>query len=159
MLNKILDFFLQLQAKKTPRVIQMEAVECGAATLSMILGYYGKFVSLEELRVMCGVSRDGVSAYNIAEAGKRYGLEVEGVEIESGNLEELKLPVILFWDQNHFIVLETLKNKKAYINDPATGPRWINNEELEKKFSRLAIECSPSDQFQKGGEELRLFPR
>ncbi len=152
--------FLRLNSpKKTPRVIQMEAVECGAAALSIILGYYERFVSLEELRVMCGVSRDGVSAYNITQAAEHYGLEAVGYEMDVEDLQDILRPAILFWDHNHFVVLERIRGRKVYINDPATGPRRIDREELEQSYSGLVLECQPRKEFQKGGKDLSLLSR
>ncbi len=159
MKRRIAEFISHLLSKKTPRVIQMEAAECGAAVLSMILGYYGRYVSLEELRTACGVSRDGASAYNIIEAAKDYGMEAEGYELTFDEIEEMELPLILFWKENHFIVLERIQGNRAFINDPATGPRWIHTDELKAGYSELAIECVPSPEFEPGGKSLHLFPR
>lgn len=147
------------QRKKTPIVIQMETIECGAAALSMILSYYGRYVSLEELRVRCGVSRSGVNAYNMLEAAKYYGLTGEGYEISYDHIKEVDCPAILYWNYSHFVVLEGWGRKGFYINDPASGPRLVNPEDFKNSLSGVALILKPSNKFVKGGQPFNLWKR
>lgn len=141
----------------TPTVIQMEAAECGAAALGILLGYYDFYVSLEELRFRCGVSRDGVNAYNMIKAAKYYGLEADGYRANAEQALETKVPSILFWENNHFVVLEGFKKDRVYINDPATGPRFVYRDEFERCYSQIVLQMQPGPAFKRGGESPSLF--
>jgi NHLM bacteriocin system ABC transporter peptidase/ATP-binding protein len=139
--------------KKVPSILQMEAVECGAASLAMIFAYYKKFLPLEKLRVDCGVTRDGVKASNILKAARRYGFEARGFRKEPAQLMEMPLPAIIHWNFNHFVVLEGFHQDKVYINDPASGPRVISEEEFDLAFTGVVLTFGPGPEFKPSGKK------
>ena len=141
---------------KTPTVIQMENAECGPACLSILLSSYGRFVPLEQLRVDSGVSRDGSNALNLIKCGQKYGLEGKGFRLGLTELYERKAPCILFWDYNHFVVLEGFGKDKVFINDPAFGPRCLTYDELDKGYTGVILDFKITDAFKKGGKPPSL---
>lgn len=134
---------------KTPTVFQMEATECGAASLSMVFGYFGKHLPLEQMRIETGVSRDGCNAANIMRCAKKYGFECHGYRKEPEDLRKLKPPCIIHWNFNHFVVFEGFKHGHAFINDPAYGRRKLTAEELDESFTGVVLTFEKTKDFKK----------
>ena len=139
---------------KVPQVMQMEALECGAACLTMVLAYYGRWVPLEQVRADCGVSRDGSKASNVLKAARSYGLTAKGMTYSTKALRKKATPpCILFWNFNHFVVLRGFKGKHAYLNDPARGQIKVTMDEFEESFTGIALMFEKTDAFEEGGSK------
>lgn len=135
---------------KTPTIFQMEGTECGAASLAMIMAYHGKYVPLDKLCVDTGVSRDGCRASKIMQGSRKYGFETEGYRMGlEALLKEDRLPCIIHWNFNHFVVFEGVKGKYAYLNDPARGRRKITKQELDEGFTGVVLFFWPTESFTK----------
>ena len=144
--------------RAVPTVLQMETTECGAACLAMVLAYYGKWVSLEELRVRCGISRDGSKAINILRAAREYGLIAQGARYAPERLFDLPFPMILFWNFNHFIVLEGIRGDRIWINDPERGPRKVSRREFDESYTGVCLVFQPGEEFQPSGSKPSVLP-
>ena len=143
---------------EVPVVMQLEALECGAACLTMILAYYGKWIPIEQIRSDCGVSRDGSNAGNIMKAAKYYGLETHGYRFEPDDLKENgQFPCIIHWDFDHFVVLDGFKNGKAYLNDPAKGVYSTSMDNFDKSFTGVVLFFKPTEDFVPSGKQKSIF--
>ncbi len=147
---------------RTPLVLQIEATECGAACLASVLRHFGCWVSLEEMREACDVSRDGCSAADIVRAARQYGLEATGWKQEPEDLRGLSLPAILFWEFRHFVVLEGVGKGRYFLNDPGRGRRAVDDDGLDRGFTGIALELRPGQSFRRTGAPpgvlRRLWP-
>src|SRR5947208_4287571 len=160
--HRIRRLFWRRNVRRTPTILQMEAVECGAAALAMVLAHHGAWIPLEQLRIACGVSRDGSKASNIVRAARTFGLDARGFRQEPTTLRELPMPCIIHWNFNHFVVLEGIDGGDVYINDPAVGRRRTDMVELDLAFTGVALAMEPTSAFQRSGSKpqgLRLLLR
>lgn len=143
---------------RVPEIMQMENVECGAASLAMILAYYGRWVPLERVRIDCGVSRDGSNALNLLKAGRTYGLEAAAYRYE--NIEEMKeeveFPCIIHWEFCHFVVLCGFKKNRAVLNDPARGRVEVSMEEFDQSFTGICLTFKPGEDFIRSGKRASI---
>ena len=140
-----------------PVIMQMETVECGAASLAMILAYYGKWLPLAQVRYDCGVSRDGSSLKNVAEAAHNYGMETQAYTIDPENINDIQLPCIAHWDFAHFVVVTGIKGGKVYINDPARGRLKVSLEEAGESMTGVVLVPTPGPSFTKGGHRSSIM--
>ncbi|MCE2475190.1 MAG: ATP-binding cassette domain-containing protein [Alphaproteobacteria bacterium] len=141
----------------TPLLLQMHSTECGAACLGSVLAFFGRWAPLTELRERCEVSRDGSTAAGIFRAARHYGLNCTGRSVEVGQITKLPLPLILFWEFNHFLILEGFDHRCFYLNDPATGRRTLTKQKFSQGFSGIALQFDPGPEFQTGGDRPSLF--
>lgn len=144
--------------KKVPVILQMEALECGAASLGMVLAYYGRYIPLEQLRADCSVSRDGSRAGNILAAARFHGMEAKGFRCSVGQVRKMPVfPIIIHWNFNHFVVLDGFRGEKAVINDPAGGIIEVSMEEFEQSFTGIALTMEPGEDFVRCGKKKNVW--
>lgn len=142
--------------RRPPVILQLEATECGAASLGMVLGYHGRRVSLDELRDVCGISRDGSNAANLMKAARSYGMTGRAYRCEPEDLRSLDHPVIVFWRFAHFLVLERIEGDRVFLTDPATGRNDMTFAEFDESFTGIVLDLVPGSDFEKGGREPSL---
>ena len=138
--------------ERTPAILQMDSAECGAVALAIIMAYFGRYVPLSEVREACDVSRDGSKAINIIKAARRYGLDAHGMQLTMDNVQLLPPPFIIYWQFNHFLIVEGFEGEQVYLNDPATGPRTETIEEFSRSFTGVALFMTPDADFRSGGK-------
>lgn len=141
----------------TPTLIQIEAVECGAVCTTIILRYYGKWVAIEETRAACHVSRSGANAAQILKAARSFGMEADGYRKDIGEVVKMQPPFVVFWNFNHFIVVNGFSEDKAYINDPNSGPRTVSFKDFVTSYTGVALELRPGPDFERGGHAPSLI--
>ena len=143
---------------KVPVVMQLEVLECGAASLTMIMHYYRKFIPLEQARVDCGVSRDGANAKNIILAARNYGMEAKAWRVDPEDLiAEGPFPCIIHWGFNHFVVLCGFHRGKAVLNDPARGRVEVSMEEFDREYTGVMLTVEPGPDFEPAGKRKTVF--
>jgi len=138
-----------MKGVKTPTILQIEAEECGAASLAMVLAYHGRHIPLEDLRIECGVSRDGATAANVLKGARRHGLTASAKRLELPRLAEIRLPAIIFVNMNHFVVLEAVSARRYRINDPAAGRRFVDHDAFDEMFTGITLLLEPGEAFER----------
>ena len=144
---------------RTPLFPQQQITECGAACLGSVLAYFGRWIAAEDLREACVINRDGSTALDIVHAGQSYGLEVEAWKREPHQLKRAALPAVLFWEFNHFVVLEGSGRRGFYVNDPANGRRIVDEAAFDRAFTGVMLSMRPGPGFEPGGIRPGIWQR
>ena len=155
MLGKLTNI-LPGRTRRSPLFPQLEMSECGAACLGIVLAHFDRWAPMEELRAACNVSRDGASAADIVRGGQRYGLNITGWRRTIEELPKIPLPAVLFWDFNHFLILEGVRHGRYYLNDPANGHRVVSEETISRSYTGVVLQVEPGPSFQTGGSAPSL---
>ena len=155
--KKIIGHEDHVERVKVPTVLQMEATECGAASLAMILAHYGLWLPLEKLRQECGVDRDGSKASNVLRAARNRGCECHGYRWSADTLREQDYPLIIHWEFNHFVVLEGIHKDTVYLNDPAVGRRTVAWADFRTSYTGVTLSFEPTEEFQPAGHRYNIF--
>ena len=156
--DRLKNFFADSSRVKVPTILQMEATECGAASLSMILAHYGLWLPLEKLRQECGVNRDGSKANCVLRAARNRGCDAKGYKFSADRLKEVGVfPMIIHWEFNHFVVLEGIKGEKVFLNDPAMGRRTVDWKDFRTSYTGVALNIVPTENFKPEGERYNVF--
>jgi ABC-type bacteriocin/lantibiotic exporter with double-glycine peptidase domain len=140
-----------LWRRRVPEILQFEATECGTCCLGMVLAYFGRWESMDRLRSLCGATRDGISAGALARAAKQVGLQAKGFGVPAAELAQLPMPQIIFWNFNHFVVLEGIDGDTALITDPAIGQRRLRMADLEAGYCGVTLCMQPGEGFKTTG--------
>lgn len=157
-MSKVINKPVKNGVARVPVVMQMEALECGAASLTMILAYYGKWIPLEQVRADCGVSRDGSNAKNVLRAARSYGLKAQGYRYEPEDLKQNgTFPCIIHWNFNHFVVLNGFQKNKAYLNDPAKGNYTVTMKDFDEAFTGICLMFEPAEDFAPDGRQKSML--
>ncbi len=144
---------------RTPTLLQNDPAECGAISLGIVLAFFGRWVPIEELRAACDVTRDGCDGVDLLRAARHFGLKPQGWRKEPHQLHAMRMPLILFWDFSHFLVLEGHARGRYYVNDPDSGRRTINEDEFDKGFTGVAVSFEPGPDFEPGGRSPGVVGR
>lgn len=142
---------------KVPVVMQMEATECGAASLAMVLAYFGRWLPLEQVRLDCGVGRDGSNAGNLLKAARTYGLKAQGYRCSLDGVKKMSFPLIVHWNFNHFVVLCGFKKEQAVLCDPGRGRVTVTMKEFDEAFTGIALTFEKSEAFTPGGRPRSIL--
>ena len=144
---------------RTPLFLQHEEAECGAACIGSLLAHFGRWVPIDELRKACGISRDGSTVLDIVRAAREYGLQADAWRKDVDDLMKMRFPLILFWEFNHFLILEGVESGKYYLNDPANGRRVVDQETFDQAFTGVVMDMRPGPDFARGGSRRGVLSR